>query len=124
MDSRSIPCARLLPVASPVTAPASHGWLVVTLAVSLLLPSAAWAQDGLGDQPLPPSPIEQLLEQRAALNLSPDQLSRLDEIKQRLASKNEPLVNQMMTLRQEWQRARRAARNGREGAPARVEQIR
>jgi DNA anti-recombination protein RmuC len=94
------------------------------LAVSLMVPSLARAQDAVGDEPLPPSPIEQLLEQRAALNLSSDQLSRLDEIKQQLASKNEPLVNQMMQLRQQWQQARRAARNGRAGAPARVDRIR
>jgi hypothetical protein len=94
------------------------------LAVSLMVPSLAGAQDAVGDEPLPPSPIEQLLEQRAALNLSSDQLSRLDEIKQQLASKNEPLVNQMMQLRQQWQQARRAARNGRAGAPARVDRIR
>jgi DNA anti-recombination protein RmuC len=94
------------------------------LAVSLMVPSLARAQDAVGDEPLPPSPIEQLLEQRAALNLSSDQLSRLDEIKQQLASKNEPLVNQMMQLRQQWQQARRGARNGRAGADERVEQIR
>jgi hypothetical protein len=94
------------------------------LAVSLMVPSLARAQDAVGDEPLPPSPIEQLLEQRAALNLSSDQLSRLDEIKQQLASKNEPLVNQMMQLRRQWQQARRAARNGRAGAPARVDRIR
>jgi hypothetical protein len=94
------------------------------LAMSLMVPSLARAQDAVGDEPLPPSPIEQLLDQRAALNLSSDQLSRLDEIKQQLASKNEPLVNQMMQLRQQWQQARRAARNGRAGAPARVDRIR
>jgi hypothetical protein len=86
----------------------------------------AAAQDGaVGDTQVPRSPIEQLLEQKAALNLGPDQLSRLDEIKQRLAGQNEPLVNQMMTLRTQWQQARRAARNGRApGAADQVEQIR
>jgi hypothetical protein len=98
-------------------------WLVV-FAVVFLLPSGAWAQDAAGDDPLTPSPIEQLLEKRAALNLSSDQLSRLDEVKQRLAARNDPLVNQMMTLRQQWQQARRAARNGRAQAADRVERIR
>lgn len=123
MSSRPIPRARF-GIASTVATPVRRGWLLVILAMSLMVPSVAWAQDAVGDAPLPPSPIEQLLEQRAALNLSPDQLSRLDEIKQQLTSKNEPLVNQMMMLRQQWQQARRAARNGRAGAPVRVEQIR
>jgi hypothetical protein len=98
-------------------------WLLA-FAVAFLLPAAASAQDAVGDEPLPPSPIEQLFEKRAALNLSSDQLSRLDEVKQRLAAQNDPLVNQMMTLRQQWQQARRAARNGRAQAANRVERIR
>jgi DNA anti-recombination protein RmuC len=100
--------------------------LLGSLLVSFVFSTPALAQDAtIGEAQVPRSPIEQLLEQRAALNLSADQLSRLDDIKQRLASQNEPLVNQMMTLRTEWQQARRAARNGR--APAatdRVERIR
>jgi hypothetical protein len=96
----------------------------MSLAAALCLPSTALAQDGaLGDE-VPPSPIEQLLDQRAALDLSTEQLSHLDELRQRLASQNEPLVNQMMTLRRQWQQARRGARNGRAGADERVEQIR
>ena len=88
--------------------------LVLTLLASLAWVPAASAQSGASaDDPLPRSPLEVLLEQRAALNLSSDQLARLDEIRGRLASDNEPLVNQMMTLRTQWQQARRAARNGR-----------
>ena len=88
--------------------------LLLTLLASLAIaPAAASAQTDPGDDPLPRSPLEVLLEQRAALNLSSDQLARLDQIRGRLASDNEPLVNQMMTLRTEWQQARRAARNGR-----------
>jgi DNA anti-recombination protein RmuC len=98
--------------------------LLLLFGVSLLAPSTARAQDAVGEDAIPPSPIEQLLEKRAALNLSSDQLSRLDEVKQRLAAQNDPLVNQMMALRQQWQQARRAARNGRANAPARVERIR
>jgi len=100
--------------------------LVLALLASLAMAPAASAQKGpLGDDPLPRSPLEVLLEQRAALDLSSDQLTRLDEIRGRLASDNEPLVNQMMTLRTEWQQARRAARNGRgPDAAERVARIR
>src|SRR5678815_5539450 len=87
--------------------------LLALVAILAFTPAAASAQTDPGDEPLPRSPLEVLLEQRAALNLSSDQLARLVQIRGRLASDNEPLVNQMMTLRTEWQQARRAARNGR-----------
>jgi hypothetical protein len=98
--------------------------VAVSLLTSLALPMCAFAQDAAGDPAIPRSPLEQLLEKKAALNLSTDQLSRLDDIKQRLAGQNEPLIAQMMTLRTEWQQARRAARNGRAQAADRVERIR
>jgi hypothetical protein len=90
------------------------GRLFLAVLASLAITSSASAQNGpLGDDSLPRSPLEVLLEQRAALNLSSDQLARLDEIRGRLAADNGPLVNQMMTLRTEWQQVRRAARKGR-----------
>jgi hypothetical protein len=100
--------------------------LLTSLLCALVLPAAAAGQDtAIGDNNgVPPSPLEQLLEQRAALNLTADQLSRLDGIKQHLSAENEPLVNQMMRLRSEWQQARRAARNDRGEATDRVERIR
>lgn len=100
--------------------------LLGVLLIGLGLPPAVAAQgDTSGDSSVPPSPLELLQEQRGALNLSADQLSRLDDIRDRLASRNGPLVDRMMTLRTEWQQARRAARNGRgRQAEARVERIR
>jgi len=107
------------------TAPLRLGILLMAMLAGVMLPGAASAQSGLAaDDPLPGSPLELLLQQRDALNLTTDQLAGLGEIRDRLASENEPLVNQMMTLRTEWQQARRAVRNGRPKAAARVERIR
>ena len=85
---------------------------------------AAFAQTGdPADEP-PARPLEVLLQQRAELGLTSDQLGRLERIQGQLATDNEPLVSQMMNLRTQWQQERRAARNGRPPDVARVERIR
>ena len=90
----------------------------------LIQPTVALAQDGgLPDEP-PARPLDVLLQQRAALNLTSDQIGQVDRIQERLAADNEPLVSQMMSLRTQWQQARRAARNGRPPDISRIEQIR
>jgi Spy/CpxP family protein refolding chaperone len=59
------------------------------------------------------------------LALSAEQLGRLEEIKARLAAANEPLVARIMSLRNQWQRERRAAgRTGRAVDDERVERLR
>jgi hypothetical protein len=74
---------------------------------------------------LPGSPLELLIERQSALALSADQLGRLEEIKSRLAAANEPLVARIMSLRNQWQRERRAAgRAGRAVDDQRIERIR
>ena len=98
--------------------------VLLVLTVALLLPPAARAQSPQGAEPSPPdSPLELLLERKAALSLTHDQVGRLEAIRQRLAASNEPLVSQMMDLRRQWQQQRRT----RGGAPqnaARLQQIR
>lgn len=100
------------------------GLLLLATLACLIRPELALAQDGgPADEPLP-RPLDVLLEQRAALDLTPDQIGQVDRIQERLAADNEPLVSQMMSLRTQWQQARRAARNGRPPDISRIEQIR
>ena len=101
-----------------------HSLLVVV--AGLLTPSAVSAQTApTDDEPLPRSPIELLVQQQAALGLTPQQLGRLDRIRDRLAVANEPLVSRMMRLRAQWQQERRAASRGERSRNAeRVESIR
>lgn len=65
-----------------------------------------------GDDPLPRSPLEVLVESRDALALSGSQLDELSRIRERLSVTNEPLVTRLMALRDEWQQERRSARKG------------
>jgi hypothetical protein len=58
------------------------------------------------------SPLELLLERRASLELTAAQLDRLESIRNRLATENDPLVNRMMELRREWQQQRQAPQKG------------
>jgi len=95
--------------------------------VSVGLPQPAWAQKDLPADPEgQSSPLELLLEDRAALALTTDQIGQLDQIRERLASTNEPLVAQMMSLRSQWQQERRATKKRGGGADqqARIERIR
>jgi hypothetical protein len=104
--------------------------VLVALFLTALTPFAAFGQGDQAAGELPPSPLQLLLEQRDALELTAEQVSNLDRIRERLASTNDPLVQRMMNLRSQWQQERRAARNGRaqaqeqEQAPARLERIR
>jgi hypothetical protein len=100
--------------------------LLLAVLIGLLTPVAAGAQDALPTEAaVPSSPLELLLEQRGSLGLTPEQLTRLDEIREQLAATNEPLVTRMMSLRTQWQRERRVARRGgREQDTARIERIR
>lgn len=76
-------------------------------------------------EPMPPRPMELLLEHRESLGLTAGQLDRLAAIRQRLAAANEPLVNRMLELRREWQQHRRTARRGGDGQnAARLDRIR
>jgi hypothetical protein len=75
--------------------------------------------------PMPPRPMELLLEHRESLGLTAEQLDRLAAIRRRLAAANDPLVNRMLELRREWQQQRRAARRGGNGEDAaRLDRIR
>jgi hypothetical protein len=96
--------------------------LLMALCLSLM-PAAGLAQvEETADAPA--SPLEQLLEQRAALDLTTSQVGDLEQMRAELASTNGPLVQRMMDLRTQWQQARRAERNGRAQAPQRLERIR
>ena len=88
------------------------------------LPAAAFSQTEEPPAAAPASPLDLLLERRGALELTSAQVGDLEQIRDRLASTNDPLVQRMMTLRSQWQQARRAARNGRAQAPERLERIR
>lgn len=100
--------------------------LLLALVLSSLVPGWASAQaEPPPDEAPPSSPLEILLERRDSLGLSPDQLTRLDRIRERLATANEPLIARMMTLRSQWQQQRRvAARNRGELNEQRTERIR
>ena len=103
------------------------GWLFLAVLVSIGHPPPAWAQNDLpADQERQSSPLELLLEHRAALALTTDQIGQLDQIREQLASTNEPLVAQMMSLRSQWQQERRTAKKRGGGADqqARIERIR
>ena len=88
------------------------------------LSTAAFGQTEEPPEAAPTSPLELLLERRSALELTSAQVGDLEQIREQLASTNDPLVQRMMTLRSQWQQARRAARNGRAQAPERLERIR
>ena len=88
------------------------------------LPTAAFSQTEEPPEAAPTSPLDLLLERRGALELTSAQVGDLEQIRAQLASTNDPLVQRMMTLRSQWQQARRATRNGRAQAPERVERIR
>ena len=71
---------------------------------------AATAQDGgAAETQVPQSPLELLLDQGDALNLTEAQRDQLDRIRRRLATRNDPLIQQMLALRQQWQQERGAA---------------
>lgn len=97
--------------------------LLVALCLGAL-PTAAFSQGEDPPEAGPTRPLDLLLERRGALELTSAQVGDLEQIRDRLASTNDPLVQQMMTLRSQWQQARRAARNGRAQAPERTERIR
>jgi Spy/CpxP family protein refolding chaperone len=100
------------------------GVLVLGVFAGFAQPAIALAQDGgTADEELV-RPLEVLRQQQSALGLTADQLGQLDRIQAGLTTENEPLVSQMMRLRTEWQRERRAARNGRPPDVSRVERIR
>ena len=107
-----------------VTAPFGKGLLVLALLAGVLSPAAAHAQEATSTEEPLTRPLEVLLQQRDTLGLTSDQLGELGRIQDRLATTNEPLVNQMMELRTQWQQQRRAARNGRPPNVARIEEIR
>jgi Spy/CpxP family protein refolding chaperone len=88
--------------------------------------SHASAQDADGaNTQLPQSPLELLLDQREALDLTEAQRAQLDRIRGRLASRNDPLIQQMLTLREQWQQERRAGRgDGRPRVQQRLQRIR
>jgi hypothetical protein len=89
------------------------------------LSSAAFGQTEEPTEAAPPtSPLELLLEHRSALELTSAQVGDLEQIREQLGSTNDPLVQRMMSLRSQWQQARRGARNGRAQAPERLERIR
>jgi len=88
--------------------------------------SHASAQDAAGaNTQVPQSPLELLLDRGEALNLTEAQRTQLDRIRGRLASRNDPLVQQMLTLRKQWQQERRAGRgDGRPRVQQRLQRIR
>ena len=72
---------------------------------------AAAAQDrAAAETQVPQSPLELLLGQGHALNLTEAQRNQLDRIRGRLATRNDPLIQQMLALRQQWQQERGVAR--------------
>ena len=106
---------RYLPGSSPACLA-----IVLCLGVSSL---AAGQSAGLPDEPA--RPLEVLLQQREALGLTPEQIGRIEGIRSELATTNEPFVSRMMTLRAQWQQARRAMRQADTAeAAARVKRIR
>ena len=117
------PSPRRVPRPAVTIAPFRAGLLILAVVASLVRPAAAFAQEEVPDEPLA-RPLDVLLQQRAALGLTSDQLGELGRIQDRLAADNESLVNRMMDLRAEWQQQRRAARTGRPPDVTRIEQIR
>ncbi|HEX5107724.1 MAG TPA: Spy/CpxP family protein refolding chaperone [Vicinamibacterales bacterium] len=98
--------------------------LLLTVLAGFAQPGSAFAQDGGPTDDELVRPLEVLRQQQSALGLTPDQLGQLDRIQAGLATDNDPLVSEMMRLRTEWQRERRAARNGRPPDVSRIERIR
>ena len=108
--------------------------VLVAVCCTLLSPDTALAQTDETTGEIPASPLQLLLERRDALELTPEQVSDLERIREQLASTNDPLVQRMMNLRSQWQQERRAVRNGRaqaqaqdkvqDKAPARLQRIR
>jgi Spy/CpxP family protein refolding chaperone len=94
----------------------------------LALPGAARAQDPAGTQdpaPLREGPLEWLLAARAELELTDEQTARLEEVRLRLHTRNEPLIRRLMVLRTEWQRERMLLRrSGAARESPRLQQIR
>jgi hypothetical protein len=97
---------------------------IVITALTLAVPRPAGAQEAAPERGARPAirPFELLLEQQAALGLTPDQLAGLERIRQRLTSANTPLVARMLALRREWRQAGRAEQL--EGDADRLERIR
>jgi hypothetical protein len=121
-----MPSALQAPVPRPARRPARRRIQALSL-VLLALAAPALGQEAAADvEPVPRSPLEELIERRAALALTPDQLSRLEIIRERLATRNEPLVERMMTLRGQWRRLRANtdARRGDGQAAERLTRIR
>jgi Spy/CpxP family protein refolding chaperone len=85
----------------------SPAYLAIVLALGVSSPAIGQTA-GPPDEPT--RPLEVLLQQRESLGLTPEQLGRIEEIRRDLTALNEPLVERMMTLRAQWQQARRAMR--------------
>lgn len=103
--------------------------LIVALLTFLACSGAgrAFAQEAAAgnDPALPQSPLDLLLDQGQMLDLSEAQRDQLNGIRKRLAGRNDPLVQQMLQLRRQWQQESRAGRgDGRRRAPQRLQRIR
>jgi hypothetical protein len=86
-----------------------HTPLTLLLALLLAAPAMAAGQ-GVVPGPVGQSPLEWLLDEREALALTPAQVARLEEIRQRLAARNDPLAERLLVMRTAWQRERMALR--------------
>jgi hypothetical protein len=77
--------------------------------VALAHAPGTWAQPLLSDEArLSPSPLELLLEQREALQLTDEQVTRIETIRARLAGQNDPLIARLIRLRARWRAERQA----------------
>ena len=65
--------------------------------------------NGARAQQVAPPALEVLLESRAALALTTEQVTRIEAIRASLAQRNEPLIARMMEYRAQYQRETRAA---------------
>jgi Spy/CpxP family protein refolding chaperone len=94
----------------------------------LALPAPARAQDPAGAHgpgPMREGPLEWLLAAHAELELTEEQTARLQEVRLRLHTRNEPLIRRLMVLRTEWQRERMLQRrSGAARESPRLQQIR
>lgn len=75
-------------------------------------------QAGRGQRP---APISRILEQRAALGLSAEQVSRLEAIQQRLQQQNAPLIEQLRASGAWQERGQNGERGQQRGPGARGE---
>ena len=95
----------------------------------LVLPAALLAQGGRGERGgrgfgPGPSPVEVALQHRSELNLTADQVSKLEAVASKLEESNKPLIAELQKNRPEGQRPQELTEQQREQMRAVMEQLR